>query len=137
MRLGISRLRLSPDAAHPSDPPVVTYDVGPEAGSVNLGGLAGETSLYEATPGDGTWTAAPAAASADTFTPSFPVAGFTMFVKTAEVSIRCSFDGGSTFSEWMTLLPGVTAFDQWAVSDIEIRAAVDGNGGEYQITVTG
>jgi hypothetical protein len=89
-------------------------------------------SLYDATPGDGTWAAAPNEGAEDTYSPPFTAASFTVKVQTAAVEIRVSSDGGANFGLWIVLEPGSHSFDLDA-TDIEIREDVDDAGAEYQI----
>lgn len=107
---------------------VATTDLAAQAFA---GGGSGN-SLYDATPGDGTWNAAPNAGAEDTYSPPFLVSSFSVLVQTAPVEIRVSSDGGANYGLWIVLAVGAHSFELDA-TDIQVREDVDDAGAEYQI----
>jgi hypothetical protein len=133
-QLGLKSVEILPDPDNATPAPVVSYDIGVNPGVLTFGGVAGEIAQVDATnPGDGTWAAAPDAASVDEIELAFTAKGFTLYVQTASVEFRASFDGGTTFTGFIVLNPGIHSFDEWAATDLEIREDVDAGGGEYQL----
>ncbi len=134
LRTGLKRVRVLPDPANSTPLPVVSYDIGANAGTLTMGAGIGDVGSVDAThPGDGSWTAAPNAGAEDTVTFTFTVTGFTVYVQTAAVEIRTSFDGGTNHTGWIVLSPGVHVFDEWSATEIEVREDVDDAGAEYQV----
>ena len=107
---------------------VVTTDLATQALS---GGGAGNT-LYDATPGDGTWAAAPDAAAPATYQAPFTASTFTVMVQTAAVDVRISSDDGANFGPWIVLPPGIYPLEI-DMTDVQVREDVDAGGAEYQI----
>lgn len=133
LRLGLQRVVMRTDPRNPTPTAVVSYDVGPNAGLLSLGGTSGEIGFSNATPGDGTWAAAPNSGAEDSIDFGFVPSGFTIYVKTASIEMRPSFDGGNSFLGWTVLEPGIHTFNDWAATNVEIREDVNGGGGQYQV----
>ncbi|MCK9485584.1 MAG: hypothetical protein M0R73_02620 [Dehalococcoidia bacterium] len=105
---------------------VETFNLPSQA--ISSGGTG--NSLYDATPGDRTWAAAPAAGAPDTYSPPFTLSSFAILVQTAAVSVRVSSDGGGNYGPWVVLQPGTHSFELDA-TDIQIEQHTAG--AEYQI----
>lgn len=109
---------------------VVTADL---AGNALAGGAGGDVSSYDATPGDGSYAAAPNTGAEDTFTPAGTATDVTVYTKTAAIEVRFSFDSGASYGGWIVLEPGVHSFPGFAATNVQIREDVDDGGGEYQV----
>lgn len=107
---------------------VSTVDLAPEA----IAGGGSGNSLYHATPGDGTWAAAPDDPTPDTVQLVFIASSLALLVQVAAVAVRFSSDGGANFGGWIVLPPGVHSIEL-DTTDVEVQTAAAANGAEYQI----
>lgn len=95
-------------------------------------GAGSGNSLYDAEPGDGTWSDAPNAGAEAQVTPPFTAKSFTVLVQTAPIEFQISSDGGANYGDWIVLSAGVFSFDL-SMTDVRVREDVDNGGAEYQI----
>ncbi len=115
----------------PSSGPIAFVEAEDLAAAALPSGGAGGNSLYDASPGDGSWAAAPNAGAEATVTPPFTASSFTVLVRAAAVEVRISSDG-ATYGDWVVLDPGSHAFEL-IMETIQVREDVDNGGAEYQV----